>query len=205
MVGLVGRAVQRAAKACNVEIEGRIAAKAGHHRIARCNRQAAQIAQQPVNAFSYNDIFGSAAVMRCQRRLQVMVFGIAIHPSLGGRVLHGGNRGGGGAKAGFIRTKPGEKGKTLRALLRLGSDKGDGGGERGGKRGEKGACHPSIWRDFGGGCKGGGAVAISETCGGIPRQWPDAFQAAPVRPSPPCGRSHPSGWPDGRVARPPVS
>ena len=96
--------MQHAAKARDMVVEGRIGSLGGHHRIAFAHQQTNEIAQQPVDPFADDDVFGRDAVQFGQRRAQFYAFGIAVFPHLG--FCHGRDGAGRRSKDVFIGAKP---------------------------------------------------------------------------------------------------
>ena len=151
MVALVGDFVQGAAKARDMEIEGRIGPVRGDNRIAGADNQAHKIAQQPVNPFAHNDIFSPYAMMGRQSLTQIVVFRVAVHPDVLRSRSHGGDGLWGGAEHVFIRAKPCRKAAAPSALLRFGANEGNRSGKGGGKLGIARRFH---FRTSGGGGEG---------------------------------------------------
>ena len=115
----VRRGVEHAAKASHVIVESWIGAKRGDNRVPRCDQQADEIAQKPVDPFAHHHVFGPHAMFDRQGLAQLIVFGIAILPAFPRRGLHGRNRFGGGAKHALICAKPGGERRTALPFLRF--------------------------------------------------------------------------------------
>ena len=134
MVAGIGDGVQGAAIARHVKVEGRIGPGAGHNMVARPDQQAADKAQQAVDPFARHDVGRITAMMGGDGGAQVVHFRVGVFPAVNRRGLHCGNGAGRGAEGGFVRPKAGFERHAPGAFLRLGSDKGHGGGQAGGQR-----------------------------------------------------------------------
>ena len=68
--------------------------------------------------------------------VQIMAFGVGVHPGLGRRLLHGCDGFGGRAKGGFVGTQSRDERGAHGPFLRFRADKGDGGRQAFGERGQ---------------------------------------------------------------------
>ena len=75
----------------DVEGEGRVGAGRGHDRRAGRDEEPDEQAEQAVDPLAHHDVLRPDAVVGGQRGLEVVDFGIAVHPGLGGGVRHRGD------------------------------------------------------------------------------------------------------------------
>ena len=92
--------------------------------------------EQPVYAFADDDIVEADAEMRGERRLEVVIVGVAIHPHVAARppasrAITDGRR----AEAALVGADARAEDRAARPLLRLRPDEGHGGGQGGDDRG----------------------------------------------------------------------
>ena len=130
----IGHRHQTAAISGNVEVEGRIGPERGDDGIARLGEQAHRVAEQRVDAFADHDVRGRQPQFLRQRRLQIVILGIAIHPAFGRRLSHGGDGFRRRAEDALVGAEPGPEHDATRALLRLRADERHRRGQRGDDR-----------------------------------------------------------------------
>jgi hypothetical protein len=125
----VGHGPQHAAEARDVVVEGRVGAERGDDRGAGRHQQADEAAEQAVDALADHDVLRPDAVVRGDRRPQVVAFRVAVHPGVPGGRGDGGDGARRGAEHALVGAEPGAEGPPQGALLRLGADEGHGGGQ----------------------------------------------------------------------------
>jgi hypothetical protein len=137
----IGHLVQCAAETGHVVVEGRICPLRGDDCIARRHEKPHEVAQQPVDTFAHQHVFGRRVHVRGKGKAQVMAARVAVFPDIGYGLAHGVDGRGRRAEKILVGAETGGERLPPGALLFFGADERHGCGKGLDEVGVAWSCH----------------------------------------------------------------